>query len=331
MQSLTLIIFHILILILTIKISYKLKFFDIPNQRKIHKKKIIHTGGIAIFFTYIIILANLELNTEIENLIAVGSILVIFGFIDDQYKLTPGMKLFFIFLPILYLISEGLYLEDLGEYKHIGRIELNKFAIIFTLLSVALLVNSINYLDGIDGLCLIIVISSLIYFSIITNNENTKQLLTFLSIPLFINLFFNLLPYKTNYKIFLGNSGSLFFGFFLSFLMIYFYKFEGISPAKLIWPGWLPVFDFLYVNYSRIINNKSIFRPSKDHIHHIILEYLKNNLISLFYISIINIFIIFLGFAICKFLGNIYALAFFVILFGVYFVLRKNFKIKKMR
>lgn len=331
MQSLILIVIHILILISTIKISYKLKFFDVPDKRKIHKNKIIHTGGIAIFFTYIIILANYELNTEIENLVAVGSILVIFGFIDDQYKLTPGMKLFFIFLPIIYLISEGLYLEDLGEYKSIGRIELNKFAIIFTLLSVALLVNSINYLDGIDGLCLIIAISSLIYFSIITNNENTNQLLIFLSIPLFINLFFNLLPYKTNYKIFLGNSGSLFFGFFLSFLMIYLYKFEEISPAKLIWPVWLPVFDFLYVNYSRIINNKSIFKPSRDHIHHVTLEYFKNNLYALLFILTINTIIIFLGFAICKFFDNIYALAFFIILFVVYFILRRNFKIKKMR
>ena len=331
MHSILLLILHTLTIILIVKISNKLKFFDIPNKRKIHKEKVIHTGGITIFITYIIILANFELNTQIENLIAIGSILVIFGFIDDQYKLTPGMKLLFILLPISYLILEGFYLEDLGDYELIGKIDLNKFAIIFTLLSVLLLINAINYLDGIDGLCLMIVIMSLIYFSIISKNQNTKDLLMLLSMPLFINLFFNLLPFNSNYKIFLGNAGSLFFGFFLSFLMIYLYKYEGINPAKLIWPVWLPVYDFIYVNYARIVSSKSIFNPSKDHIHHVVLEYFKNNFFALSFISIINITIIILGFTVSCVFGNIYSLVTYLILFIIYFLLRKNFKIKKMK
>ena len=57
------------------------------------------------------------------------------------------------------------------------------------------------------------------------------DLLILLLIPLSANLIFNLLPTSTNLKIFSGDCGSLFLGFFISFLIIYSYKYEKIHPT----------------------------------------------------------------------------------------------------
>ena len=53
---------------------------------------------------------------------------------------------------MLYLFYEGYYLDNLGKYKFIGILELNKFSLIFSFLSVGLLINAINYIDVSDGL-----------------------------------------------------------------------------------------------------------------------------------------------------------------------------------
>ena len=69
---------------------------------------------------------------------------------------------------------------------------------------------------------------------------------------------FNIIPHKTSIKFFSGDCGSLFIGFFLSFLTINLYKEFNIHPVYLIWPLWYPVYDFLYVSMNRLIKNKSL-------------------------------------------------------------------------
>ena len=216
MLEIKLIIFHLMVFFLNSFISQKLGFFDKPNLRKIHSLNIVHTGGVCLYITYVFILFNFELNIFIENIIATGAIIIIFGFLDDQYKLSPGIKLFFIFLPVIYLIDQGLYLEDLGNYEIIGWINLNKFSLIFTFLSVGLLINSFNYIDGIDGLSILTSIITLTCFYFFSGNEGTKNLLYLLILPLIISLIFNFFPSTSKFKIFLGNAGSLFLGFLIT-------------------------------------------------------------------------------------------------------------------
>ena len=114
MFEIKIIFFHIIAFFLVVILSRKLGFVDKPNERKVHNEDVVHTGGLVIYLTYFFILISLEINPQIEIIIATGSIIIFFGFFDDQYKLTPGIKLFFIFLPVLYLFYEGYYLDNLG-------------------------------------------------------------------------------------------------------------------------------------------------------------------------------------------------------------------------
>ncbi len=318
---------YLIIFISVIYLSRKLKFYDYPNRRKLHKNKITNTSGIALYIYLGIMVSTNEFSYEIETIIVVGSAVVITGFLDDRTNLTPGVKLVLIFLPVSYLILNGYQMENLGTYEYLNRIDLGKFGIIFTFLSVGLLLNSYNYIDGIDGLLSSITITGILYLIFLETDQQIIKLLQYFIIALSINLIFNFLSGSNYFKTFLGDSGSLFIGFFMSFLIIFMFKFRDFHPAYLIWVCWYPVYDFLYVTFYRISKGVKFYKADKKHLHHIIIEkFKKSHLKSCILISILNIFIITLGYLTAHYVGKIYSLVMFILLFVVFWFIRYRFQ-----
>lgn len=320
-------IVYFALIFLTIILSRRYSFYDFPNDRKIHKKKIINTAGLSLYIFLLIIISLYEYSYELELIISYGIFLVFFGFLDDRISLNASIKIICIFFPVIFLIFNGFELKSLGDYEIIGSIGLGKLSIIFTLLSVGLLINAYNYTDGIDGLLSSLSITLISYIIFLIDNKDVINLLYLFLIPLIINLIFNILPSSNAYKIFLGDCGSLFLGFFLSFLIIYTNIYENIHPSYLIWSCWYPVYDFLYVTFNRIFNKKNFYQPDNSHLHHVILKKFKNNhLKTMIFISLINIFIIICGFLIAKNIGQIYSLLSFVLLYLAFWKIREKIK-----
>ena len=127
-------------------------------------------------------------------------------------------------------------------------------------------------------------------------------------------------------KFFSGNSGSLFVGFFVSFLTIELYNSFNIHPVYLIWPLWYPVYDFLFVSANRAVLKKSIFSADNSHLHHkVLIKFKKDHIktISLYFVS--NVSIIYIGFLISNY-SEILSLITFIIGFIFYLIFR--FKLK---
>ncbi len=317
---------YLILITFTIFISKKLKFYDKPNNRKIHNTKILNTGGINIYIFYLILVYFFEFNHNIELIIAIGFFVCVVGFIDDRINLNPSTKITFTVIPSAYLILNGITIDNLGVYELIEVINLGKFQIPFLILASGLLINATNYIDGVDGLLLTFFICCLGYYIFLIDEVKTIYLLKLLLIPAIINLILNMLPSKSTFKIFSGNSGSLFVGFFISFLTINFYKDFDIHPVYLIWPLWYPVYDFLFVSTNRLINKKSIFSADNSHLHHKFFKKFKNNhlkTIFLFFLS--NMLIIYSGFLISNF-SKFLSLITFIFCFFFYFTLRFKFK-----
>ena len=316
-------IYYLFIFFGAVFISKKLDFTDIPNKRKIHKTKILNTGGIIIFIFYLLLIKNFEFNKELENFIIIGFFILLIGFIDDRKNLNPGIKLAFISIPSVYLIiSEGLIIYSLGDYQFLGSLSLGKTGIIFTFLSVIVLINSVNYLDGIDGLLLSFVTTIFGYFIILTDDKNIQLFFYYLLIPIFVNLIFNFFSFKRNLKIFNGDAGSLFFGFLISFFLIYFHLKYDIDPIVLAWGVWLPVYDFLFVTIYRLVKKKKIYDPDNNHLHHFILKKMNyNHLKSVIVITFINISIIFIGFNASQ-INKDFSFVLFILLFITYISIR---------
>ena len=330
MLSVKFIIIYILICSAIVYLSIYLGYFDKPNKRGIHKIPTINTGGLIIYFFFLSVISQGEFNHNIELIVSIGFFVCISGFIDDRINLNPSSKIILVIIPSIYLILSGISISDLGQYDYLWNLELGKFKIPFLLLAIGLLINATNYIDGIDGLLLTFFLSCLIYYIFLIDDTKTIDLLKFFVAASFLNLILNLLPSKNKFKIFSGDSGSLFIGFFISFMTIELYNSFNIHPAILIWPLWYPVYDFLFVSINRLINKKSIFKPDNTHLHHVVSDkFYGNKLSPIILFLLVNSSIIFIGYKISE-VSKLLSLSIFILGFTFFFVMRifisKKFK-----
>ena len=322
MLTLKFFIIYILISSTIIYLSRYLGYFDKPNKRGIHKRPIINTGGLILYLFFLSTIFKNELNFNIELIISIGFFVCLTGFVDDRINLTPSTKIVLIIIPSIYLILKGISISDLGQYEYLGKLELGKFKIPFLILAIGLLINATNYIDGIDGLLLIFFLSCLLYYIFLIDDIKTINLLKFFVMASFLNLILNLLPSKNKFKVFSGDSGSLFIGFFISFMTIELYNSFNIHPAILIWPLWYPVYDFLFVSINRLINKKSIFKPDNTHLHHIIYKKFNGNKVSpIILFFLVNSSIIFIGYKISE-ISKLLSLSIFILGFTLFFIIR---------
>mgnify|MGYP005994991019 CR=1 FL=1 len=311
-------------------LSNYLRYFDKPSKRGIHKTPTINTGGLIIYFFFLSVISQGEFNHNIELIVSIGFFVCISGFIDDRINLNPSSKIILLIIPSIYLIMNGISISDLGQYEYLGNFELGKFKIPFLLLAIGLLINATNYIDGIDGLLLTFFLSCLIYYIFLIDDAETKNLLKFFILGGLFNLILNLLPSKNKFKVFSGDSGSLFIGFFISFMTIELYNNFNIHPAILIWPLWYPVYDFLFVSINRLMKKKSIFTPDNTHLHHTINRKFNGNKLSpLILFLIVNSLIISLGYKIGE-ISKLLSFSVFILGFIIYFILRLS-EFKKLK
>ena len=313
-----------LILFSVSAISYKLNLLDIPNKRKMHLKPTAYTGGLALCFIYIFAIFLFNFPSQKLNLIlSIAFLIGVVGFIDDKYSLNVGGKLSLQIIPIIYLILlENFNLNQIGDYDYFN-LELNSFSVPFTLLSVMFLINSFNYFDGLDGTLSFVTISVLGILLFLIPNEKTQLFLITILLPILIFLCFNFSIFKLP-KLFFGDSGSLLLGFIISFTVIYLANQKIVHPILLAFSISIFVYEFLSINLIRIINKKKIFSAGKDHLHHILLKKNKSLFLTNFLISIMNIIFFIFGYLSFKFINPLTSLILFLVLFIIFFILRKK-------
>ena len=159
LNLLILIIFNIITYLILYKISFTYNLLDFPNDRKKHIKATPLVGGLIFYISLLFSIYLFEFPEKVNNIIIYSGLIVLTGILDDFYDLKVPTRIILIFIACYLLISNGLLLENIGQYNsHI--INLGAFGIIFTILSVAGLTNAFNFLDGIDGLLLSQVIIS---------------------------------------------------------------------------------------------------------------------------------------------------------------------------
>jgi len=147
--------------------------------------------------------------------------------------------------------------------------------IIFTL-GTAALINGQNMIDGANGLSSLSALSSffcLTYLGIFLDDYLLIEISIFMITVLILFLFFNY-PFG---KIFLGDSGSYFIGFIISYLVIYIYgKYEYISTWSALIIIYYPAFEVIFSYFRKIIEGKSPFLADDKHLHLKIYKMISN-------------------------------------------------------
>lgn len=276
-------------------ISLRKKLFDIPDDRKIHKRAIPRLGGVSFFpttlFAFCLVYAFRLLDGDSIStlyasyllpellLFACGmTLLYLTGIADDLVGVRYRQKFAIqIFCACLFPLS-GLWINDL--YGLFGIHELSAYVgMPFTVLTVVFITNAINLIDGIDGLasglsiiaffafgCMFIRLQWWMYAFICL--ATIGVLLPFF----YYNVYGNV---HRGRKIFMGDTGSLTIGMLLAVMAI---RLSMSDPLKeSTFPGAVviafsflivPMLDVVRVVLHRWRERKPLFLPDRNHIHH---------------------------------------------------------------
>ena len=305
------------------KLSYKYKLVDLPNQRKVHSNPTPYTGGVALTLIYLVSIPLFDFSNSVFSfVISLGFLIALIGFLDDKFDFNAGGKLSLQIFPIFYLIVfQELTLTQLGDYGYF-KIEIASFALPLTLICVLFLINAFNYFDGIDGAISFASISVLSILHFLANQE-LQMLCVIITIPICVFLFFNFSLFKLP-KLFLGDSGSLLLGFIISFILIYLAKYNIAHPILLAWSIVIFVYEFISIHIIRLISDQNLFRPSRDHLHHILLEKSKSVFLTNLFINLGNIILFILGYLSFSLINPLASLLLFIFLFIIFL----NFRLK---
>lgn len=195
------------------------------------------------------------------------------GLAEDVFKkVTPRIRLL---AAIVSVLTGSLLLDMILRSIDIPFLDflfqVNLFAYLFTILAVAGVANSINIIDGYNGLSSVVSILILFALSYVSFelNDELIMIMSFVTIGAVGGFFIWNYPFG---KIFLGDGGAYFIGFIIALLSILLVNRH--SEVSAWFPLLLviyPVFETVFSMYRRKILKKSkVEHPDSYHLHQLI-------------------------------------------------------------
>lgn len=274
-----------LLIVVLRPVAMRVGLVDVPDKRKNHHGPIPLVGGVAIFASILAAclvpqLTGLSLRLpEVLSFVAAGAILVGVGLVDDFVEISPAAR--FVAETVATMImafGANVVLLDLGYMSLSGeKLELGVAALPFTIFATVGVINALNMCDGLDGLSGSQALVSLAGFGLavaLHGKQADVGLLYVLAGSVVGFLLFNMrLPGRQRASIFLGDAGSMFLGFALTFFAISLSQGSGpvIKPSAALWFIMVPIMDAVAMMLRRIVRGRSPFAPDREHLHHIFL------------------------------------------------------------
>lgn len=255
------------------KLSLKIDATDKPNHRKVHTDPVPTLGGLAIFISFLIGLIILQPENSYHLPIVVGAfIIILLGFFDDLYNLSPKIKFFVQILAAVLVVYWGGLQVEFINLPFGGKIEFGILSSIVTILWIVGVTNAINLIDGLDGLAAGISAIALLTIAGMAMIMGDVYV-TIIALILFFStvgfLRYNFFPAK----IFMGDTGALFLGYMISVLSLL--GFKNITFISFLTPIFIlavPISDTLIAMVRRYINNQPITSADSSHLHHRLLK-----------------------------------------------------------
>jgi UDP-GlcNAc:undecaprenyl-phosphate/decaprenyl-phosphate GlcNAc-1-phosphate transferase len=255
-------------------LGFLTKIVDHPGDRRSHREPVPRTGGMAIFISFFCALFFLEsfvLGMALPwpwlmILIGAGVVILALGVGDDRFGIHAENKLYGQLVIILGMMLLGQRFEAV-TLPLIGSIGLGGWAWPFTMLWYLGFINSMNLIDGLDGLASGISVLVALFLAVLAlaAGEMTSALLaTTLAGCTMAFLYWNI----SSRKIFLGDSGSMWMGLVLATLMLNLSRNSSIGLPVLLSPMIVPIWDTATTILRRYRRRVSIFQADDNHLHH---------------------------------------------------------------
>jgi len=258
---------------LMMRLAPKIGMIDEPDSRKVHTAPIPRVGGLGIVIGALVpMILWLPFTDLTVSIFSGAAILLIFGTWDDVSELGHYVKFVGQIAAACIVVYYGdLYVSHFPMYSYesipesIGRP--------FTVIAIVGMINAINHSDGLDGLAggeSLISLSVIAYLAFIFSSDLMLVISAAAIGGIFGFLRFNSHPAR----VFMGDGGSQFLGFILAVLVVILTQRvnSALSPSIAILLLGLPVVDILAVFFLRAKHKMNLFKATRNHIHHRLLD-----------------------------------------------------------
>jgi len=210
------------------RVALHFRIVDKPGKRRVHARSTARLGGLAVLCGIIAgsIIGAQVAQTEVGGLaesvafadmwpiLGIGTVVCLLGALDDLHPISARGKLLGLTAASALLAVADITIEVVSV-PGIGLLRLDQFAIPVTILWILACTNAVNLIDGVDGAgagVVMIAASTLSLFALGLGDGVTAILFAATCGAAGGFLFHN----KQPASIFLGDSGSLLFGFMLA-------------------------------------------------------------------------------------------------------------------
>lgn len=250
-----------------------------PRPDRWHSLPTALHGGVGMMMAWLPLSLWLfyhqKIYQSLVGVLIVGALIMFFlGLLDDFCHFQPSTKL------IWQIVASGLLIEQGMLIKIFPWYSLNVF---FTFIWFIGIINAVNMLDNMDGLSAGVVSIGALVLSIIFSMVGGPHVFAVQWLAIFIGVLWGFLIFNFNpASIFMGDSGSLFIGYFLAAMSLpssinknWFMDTTGNAPSwsviSLFAPVMIlsvPIFDTTLVTILRKLHGRSASEGGKDHSSH---------------------------------------------------------------
>lgn len=253
---------------------------DVPeDERRMHKKPVTRLGGLSIFLGFMIaVFIFNDISNQVAGILIGAVIIVVLGVLDDIYRLSAWKKLIVqiiaalvpvFFDVVVHVFSNPLYIFGIGG----PYLDLGIWAYPLTVIWIIGITNSVNLIDGLDGLA--VGVSSIASVSMLIIAVMLPVPQVALMMAALAGGCMGFMPFNRNpAKMFMGDTGATFLGFILatSSVMGLFKLYAIISFAVPFLVLGLPIFDTFSAILRRVSKGKSPMSPDRSHVHHRLID-----------------------------------------------------------
>lgn len=272
------------------KFALRIGFVDIPSARKVHKNPVPMGGGLPVIvgsmatLIFLVFFSDFHFPKSIIGIIAGALLIVIVGLFDDFRELDFLTKLMGQIVAAIIFVA---FLDRFSVFLSFPA------QILFMIIWIVAIENAMNFLDNMDGLCagVSMIISTGFGVLFLLKGMPVYAALSFATAGGALGFMrYNLSPAK----IFLGDAGSLFFGFMLSCLAVIHLNTSksltvALAPVLIMT---YPIFDLMFVSISRLKEGRKVYIGGKDHSSHKINFMGLTQKSTVFVIQLINLLLV---------------------------------------
>ena len=258
--------------------AYKVGAIDVPrDSRRMHKVPTPRLGGLAIFSGFMIsTLLFISMTPEMKSILLGAVVIVVLGVIDDSMALPAVLKFVVqigaALIPTLHGVTirvfsnPNVFSDDL--YWNLGSL-----SVPLTVLWIVAVTNSVNLIDGLDGLAngvSTISATTMLVIALLLGETDVSLVLAAL-----VGACMGFMPYNLNpAKMFMGDTGATFLGYILATMSIqglfkYYAVISFVVPFLILG---LPIFDTAFAFFRRLAHGQSPMRADRGHIHHRLID-----------------------------------------------------------